>query len=166
MNGSVSDFPTNLKLEVRQGAPAARAATGHGERPRPAVPRAAMSMAGEVSTGERKIREALAAVTPPIEFTDTSLKDVVEYLKDAVRIEIQLDAAGLKDAGVDPDQQVTKNIRGMSLRSALKLLLDDLQLKYVIHNEVLLITSPTKAESDEFMETKAYPVTDLVVPGC
>ena len=88
---------------------------------------------------------------------------MVEYLKDAA-IEIPVDAAGLKDAGVNPDQQVTKNISGMSLRSALKLLLDDLQLKYVIHNEVLLITSPTKAESDEFMETKAYPVTDLVVP--
>ena len=46
----------------------------------------------------------------------------------------------------------------------MKLMLDELQLKYVIHNEVLLITSPTKAESDEYMVTKAYPVADLVVP--
>ncbi len=37
-------------------------------------------------------------------------------------------------------------------------------MKYVIHNEVLLITSPTKAESDEFMTTKVYPVADLVLP--
>jgi hypothetical protein len=33
----------------------------------------------------------------------------------------------------------------------------------VIHNEVLLITSPEKAESEEYMVTRAYPVTDLVV---
>ena len=46
----------------------------------------------------------------------------------------------------------------------MKLLLDELQLKYVIHNEVLLITSPAKAESDEYMTTKVYPVADLVLP--
>jgi hypothetical protein len=45
----------------------------------------------------------------------------------------------------------------------LHLLLDDLQLKYVIHNEVLLITSPSKAESDEFMTTRIYPVKGLVL---
>ena len=39
---------------------------------------------------------------------------------------------------------MTKTLRGISLRSALKLLLDELQLKYVVHNEVLLITSPQK----------------------
>ncbi len=60
---------------------------------------------------------------------------------------------------------MTKNLKGISLRSALKMILDELQLKYVIHNEVLLITSPTKAESDEYMVTKAYPVADLVVAG-
>ncbi len=36
-------------------------------------------------------------------------------------------------------------------------MLDELQLKYVIHNDVLSITGPQKAESDEFMTTKAYP---------
>ena len=50
----------------------------------------------------------------------------------------------------------------MSLASALRQILDELQLKYVIHNEVLLITSPQKAESDDFMVTKAYPVQDLL----
>ena len=91
------------------------------------------------------------------------LKDVVDYLKDLHHIEIQLDSAALKEAGVDESTPVTKNLKGISLRSALKLMLDELQLKYVIHNEVLLITSPAKAESDEYMITKAYPVEDLVV---
>ena len=43
-------------------------------------------------------------------------------------------------------------------------MLDELQLKYVVHNEVLLITTPAKAESDEYMTTKVYPVADLVLP--
>ena len=112
---------------------------------------------------EKKIEEALKQPTQ-IEFVETPLKDVVDYLKDLHHIEIQLDSAALKDAGVDESTTVTRNIKGISLRSALKLLLDDLQLTYVIHDEVLLITSPTKAESDEYMTTKVYPVADLVLP--
>ena len=115
------------------------------------------------SPAEKKIEEALKQPTQ-IEFVETPLKDVVDYLKDLHKIEIQLDTAALKEAGVDESTQVTKNIKGISLRSALKLMLDDLQLKYVIHNEVLLITSPAKAESDEYMTTKVYPVADLVLP--
>jgi hypothetical protein len=120
-------------------------------------------LSGDESPAERKIRAALLQPTQ-IEFVETPLKDVVDYLKELHHIEIQLDTAALKEAGVDESAPVTKNLKGISLRSALKLLLDELQLKYVIHNEVLLITSPAKAESDEYMITKAYPVGDLVVP--
>jgi hypothetical protein len=115
------------------------------------------------SPAEKKIEEELKKPTQ-IEFVETPLKDVVDYLKDLHKIEIQLDSAALKEAGVDDSTPVTKNLKGISLRSALKLLLDELQLKYVIHNEVLLITSPSKAESDDYMSTKVYPVADLVLP--
>ncbi|MGA2257937.1 MAG: VWA domain-containing protein, partial [Thermoguttaceae bacterium] len=112
---------------------------------------------------EKKIDKALKEPTQ-IEFVETPLKDVVDYLKDLHKIEIQLDSAALKDGGVDESTQITKNLHNISLRSALKLLLDELKLKYVIHNEVLLITTPEKAESDDYMTTKVYPVADLVLP--
>ena len=115
------------------------------------------------SPAEKKIQEALKQPTQ-IEFVETPLKDVVDYLKDLHHIEIQLDSAALKEAGIDESTPVTKNLKGISLRSALKLLLDELQLKYVVHNEVLLITTPAKAESDEYMTTKVYPVADMVLP--
>ena len=68
----------------------------------------------------------------------------------------------LKECGrVEPDCPIRKHLSGISFRSALRLLLDELQLKYVVHNEVLLITSPTKAESDEYMATRIYPVKTL-----
>ena len=41
-------------------------------------------------------------------------------------------------------------------------MLDEIQLKWTIHHDVLMITSPAKAESDEFMYTKWYDVTDLL----
>jgi hypothetical protein len=115
------------------------------------------------SPTEKKIEEALKQPTT-IEFVDTKFKDILDYLKDLHHIEIQLDSAALKDGGFDENVEITKSLKGISLRSALKLLLDDLKLKYVIHNEVLLITTPEKAESEEYMTTKVYPVADLVLP--
>ena len=64
-----------------------------------------------------------------IEFVETPLKDVVAYLQDLHHIKIQLDFAALKEAAIDENTPVTKKLKGISLRSALNLLLDELQLK-------------------------------------
>jgi hypothetical protein len=114
-------------------------------------------------TPEERIREALDQPTQ-IEFVDTPLKDVVDYLQDLHHIEIQLDAPALKEAGVEESTPVNENLKGISLRSALHLVLGECGLKFVIHNEVLLITNSAKADSEEYMETRAYPVQDLVLP--
>ena len=92
------------------------------------------------------------------------MKDVIDYLKDLHHVEIQLDSAALKEASIDVNMPITKNLKGISLRSALKLLLDELELKYVVHNEVLLITTPARTESEDYLTTKVYPVADLVLP--
>ena len=92
------------------------------------------------------------------------MKDVVDYLKDLHHIEIQLDGPAMKEAGVEESTPVTRNLKGISLRSALRLMLDQLRLTSVIHDEVLLITSRAKATSDEFLETRAYSVQDLAPP--
>ncbi len=173
--GKLSEFPTNLDLavsqtqEIRKGTtrlprPAPAPVAPLPDRPLPPPgPNSPTQLAGDESLAERKIRAALKSPTQ-FEFVETPLKDVVDYLQDLHHIAIQLDSAALKEAGVDESTPVTKNLKGISLRSALKLMLDELQLKYVIHNEILLITSPTKAESDEYMTTKAYPVADLLSP--
>jgi hypothetical protein len=41
-------------------------------------------------------------------------------------------------------------------------MLGELDLTYVIRNEVLMIT--TKTEAENMLSTKVYPVADLVVP--
>ncbi len=165
-------FPTNLSLRASQaqqvrGEMARRELRARLPRRnalcRRPVRTAPTLLSGKESPAERKIREALDQPTQ-MEFVDTPLKDVVDYLRDLHHIEIQLDGPALKEAGVEDSTPITKNLKGISLRSALKLLLEELQLKFVIHNEVLLITSPTKAESDEYMTTKVYPVADLLVP--
>ena len=102
------------------------------------------------SPAEKKIKEALKQPTQ-IEFVDTPLRDVIDYLKDLHHVEIALDPAALKETGISEDTPVTKHVHGMSLRSGLKLLLDELQLTWVIHNEVLFITTPTKAQIEEYL---------------
>lgn len=110
---------------------------------------------------EQKITAALKAPTT-LEFMETPLSDVVEYLKDLHKIEIQLDTKALSDVGVSPDTPITRNLKGVALRSALRLMLGELDLTYVIDNEVLLLTTPEKADAK--LATKVYPVADLVIP--
>lgn len=116
---------------------------------------------GSTSAAERKILAELKKPTE-IDFVDTPLAEVINYLRDRHQIEIQLDKKALTNVGVDTNTPVTKSLRGISLRSALRLLLRDLDLTYVIKDEVLLITTPEQAQND--LVLKVYPVADLVVP--
>ena len=107
---------------------------------------------------EDRIRAALRETTT-MEFIQTPLSDVVDYLKDLHKIEIQFDGKALEDAGAGSDTPVTQNLKGISLCSALRLLFKGLDLTYIIQNEVLLITTPEKAAS--MMEVRLYDVHDL-----
>jgi hypothetical protein len=116
------------------------------------------------SPNERRIYEALETTTN-MEFPANPLKDVVDYLSEIHKIPILLKEQTLSDAGVGPDQEITLVISGIKLRSALKILLQNVggvELDYVIENEVMMIT--TKEDADESLQTRVYPVADLVIP--
>ncbi|HEV3340101.1 MAG TPA: hypothetical protein VG125_07080 [Pirellulales bacterium] len=110
---------------------------------------------------EAKILSALDDKTD-LDFAEQPLTDVIEYLQTRHEINIQLDQKALSDAGVGSDTPISRNIKGITLRSALKLLLAELDLTYVIKNEVLMITSKTEAEN--LLSMRVYPVADLVIP--
>ncbi len=90
------------------------------------------------------IAGALQSPTPPLEFSDCPLMEIVEYLRDALHIEIQIDERGLAVAKIAPDVQCSVNIRDVSLASGLKLLLRSVGLTYVVEDEYILITAPGK----------------------
>lgn len=112
-------------------------------------------------SNEKLIRAALDDTTT-VQFVDEPLSDVIEFWKDYHKIEIQIDTKALEDVNLGPDTPVSKQLDGISLRSALRLLLGDLDLTYVIRDEVLMITTPEEAELQ--LTTKVYPVADLVIP--
>jgi hypothetical protein len=109
-------------------------------------------------------KRILAALDEPttIEFTEAPLQTVVDYLQSKHQIQIQLDSRGLEDVGIGSDTPVTRHVKDVKLKNALELLLRDLDLTYLIQNEVLLITTKDKAEGPERMITRTYPVGDLV----
>jgi hypothetical protein len=114
--------------------------------------------------GERAILKALKEPTS-LEFVESPLEEVVDYLQQKHGIPIVFDRIELSNMGIDPDTSpVTRHLSGISLGSALDLILDNLQLKWVIDRGDLLITSATRADSEEFLVTKVYDVFDLVVP--
>lgn len=94
-----------------------------------------------------------------LDFADQPLADVMSRLAEQHHVQVFLDQKALSDAGVATDTPITRSIKGLSLRAALKLLLDELDLTYLIRNEVLMITSKTEAEN--FLTMKVYPVFDL-----
>lgn len=107
---------------------------------------------------EERIRDALLERTE-IAFTDTPLSDAIDFLRDVHQIQIVIDTAALQDEGVDPSSPVNLELSGITLQSALSLMLRPLILTTVIEDEVLKVTTLAKIE-DTFV-TRVYPVHDL-----
>ena len=112
-----------------------------------------------VSASEARIQAALGEDTH-IEFIDTPLEEVVAFLRDMHDIPIEMDVRALDDVGLSPETPVTKNLRGISLGSALKLILEDLEMTFVVHNEVLLLT--TKDAAPKHAVIRVYDVSKLI----
>ena len=95
------------------------------------------------------LEHALQQLDQPtrMEFVDTPLKDVVAYVSAQHRMPIRILKDSYAYGNVIPDQPITKNLRDLSLRSALNLLLDDLLLDYRVtdRGEILIFTAEKNA---------------------
>ena len=111
---------------------------------------------------EQRIRAALEHAAE-IEFVETPLVDAAIFLADRHNIPVILCVPELQAAGVNMDAPVTKSLKGITLRSALRLLLKELDLTFVVKNDALFITTPDDAESR--LSDVAYPVHDLLEAG-
>lgn len=79
------------------------------------------------------------------EFVEQPLTEAMETIKEYHQVEIQFDKKGLEEAGVGTDTPVTRNLRGVTLDAALRMLLDDIDLTYVVRDGVLMLTTPEAA---------------------
>ena len=111
----------------------------------------------EMVAAEDKIKRSLDMPTQ-LEFRDLALDDCINYLQKFHEITISVNEQALKDEGVALDQPITLKLAGVSFRSVLKLLLEPVQLTYVIENGELRIITTTVATG-----RKSLPAADLTL---
>jgi hypothetical protein len=95
--------------------------------------------------GEARVHAALDKPAD-IQFVETPLKDAIDFLAAEHGIPVVLNAKDLEEAGVNIDTPVTKNLSGLTLRSTLNLMLDEIELSYVVHNGVLMVRTEAEAQ--------------------
>ena len=110
---------------------------------------------------ERRIRAALSETVPRAEYIDDPLETVLQFLADEKNITIIPDRIEFEQEGISLEEPINLEVAGISFRSVLRLILDDLNLTYVIEDEVMKIT--TKEKARQKLSTRVYPVGDLVV---
>lgn len=97
------------------------------------------------------------------DYLDQPLKDVVQDIAFSYKIPIIIDTRALEAFAIDTATPIIIHVEGVSLRSALRLMLGSLELTYVIRDEVLQITTPEAAEASP--STRFYFVAELVPPS-
>ncbi|TWU12646.1 Regulatory protein BlaR1 [Symmachiella macrocystis] len=107
---------------------------------------------------EQAIRKALASPSE-VDFQDQPLIDVALHLQDLHNIQIVFDEMAMNDEGISTDTPVNLSLGGISLQKVLRLILGPIQLQAVSYEEVLLITTATKAE--ELQIVRIYDVSEL-----
>lgn len=110
------------------------------------------------------IEEALdAPLKSPLQFENQSLRDVMAQIAEQYKLPVLIDELSLESLGIDPDCEVTVDLKTVSLRSALNIILHRPGLEdtsFAVLNEVLMIT--TKEHCADSMFVRVYPTEDFV----
>ncbi|MFO0948036.1 MAG: hypothetical protein U1D30_19290 [Planctomycetota bacterium] len=94
------------------------------------------------------------------EFSDTPLADVVGYIRDYTGVNVIVDVAALEEVGINLEIPVTLSMKEVTLKSALRSLLQPLELCTIVRDEALVIT--TNQRCIDQPSIIVYPVADLV----
>jgi hypothetical protein len=123
------------------------------------------AVGAEPSAAEVKIHSALTKEAH-FDFIETPLDQAVQFLKEAHQIPIELDKKALDQVGIGTDTPITRALKGIALESALRLLLRDLDLGFVVQDEVLLITSADEIrKSGARCEVRVYRTHGVLSEG-
>jgi type II secretory pathway component GspD/PulD (secretin)/tetratricopeptide (TPR) repeat protein len=110
---------------------------------------------------ERKIQAKLSTQID-VNFKNVPLRQAVDDLRVMTGVNIVPELRFLEEEGVSLDKPVTLKMDQASLKSVLRLMLDQVHLTYVIGDEALKITTERRARGQQV--TKVYSVADLVIP--
>ena len=116
----------------------------------------------KLSPQEMEIQRALSKQVE-VKFEGQSLSEVMDTLSKMTGVNIHLNPNSLHSEGITSDTPVTLNLtQPIMLKSALTLILEPMQLGYVVRNEVLEVTSKNSKDANTYAQV--YYVADLVIP--
>ena len=106
--------------------------------------------------GARRVREILGSRRITLDFQGARLSEVIAYFQEFSGLNFHIDA----EAGRDRDEdRITIKVKDVSLRTALKLVLNPRDLGCVYRDGVLVVT--TKARLAASTVTRVYDIRDL-----
>jgi hypothetical protein len=107
--------------------------------------------------------EMLQALARPVsvEFKNSKLQDVVDYLSTMARQPIVLDKSALEENQLTYDTPITFNLKTpVATRTALRAILNQVGLTYIVRDNAIQVTTQPRAK--EMMVTKSYYIGDIV----
>ena len=107
-----------------------------------------------------RIQAALEKPIEPRRFSDDILAEAIALLAQQAGIPIEFDWMSVNEGGIDQSTRVTANVPKTSLGAALNLLLRPFELRAIVRDEVLMISTLETAESH--LSTSAFVVRDLL----
>ncbi len=120
---------------------------------------------GAARAANSQTRAQLDRLVPNINFTNVTLKEAVEFLRDVSDSNVHVNWKAIEAAGVTQDTQINIKLRQVTLGKVLRLLLTEASggagLTFYIEEGVIEIT--TSELADNQMYTVVYPVQDLLV---
>ena len=118
------------------------------------------SKKSQLTATERAILKALdARIT--VDATDQRFGGMIDFFQKQMGQTIVLDKPSLDDLNINSESTtVSLHLDKVSTRTALKKMLADLGLTYIVKDETIFVTPPTKAKDN--MTVRTYYVGDLV----
>ncbi len=119
--------------------------------------------AGQEAPRKAEIRGKLDAMKVSLDFKSTPIEDAVGYLRDVSGIDFLIDP-DVRTRFSEEQLSITFQVRDLTLRSALKLMLGSRELTATYREGVLVIQHKEKASAATTMDM--YDVRDLLLKLC
>ncbi|MDQ7780943.1 MAG: tetratricopeptide repeat protein, partial [Planctomycetota bacterium] len=122
-------------------------------------PRGIAEREEERSEEDRQVLRKIGDTKVSLSFSDTSLTDVVSYLREYTGLNIMID---MKEIAAPDDVRITAfHVSDIALEKALEIILRMLELAYYVKDGVVMITTAAKIGTETVLEL--YDVQDLTV---
>ncbi|PHS18328.1 MAG: hypothetical protein COA78_02335 [Blastopirellula sp.] len=105
------------------------------------------------------IQEKLAKPIQEVNFKGAPLPEVMNFLSEAIDLNIFIDQRSLDDIRLSPSFKVSGQWKNASAKTILRDLLTEHDLAYMMHDDVVMIATLVETEFD--LITKVYPVRDF-----